>query len=456
MHRGEQKQVRRAIGTLDTDTKHISLKEFGKVALKAHLWCAKWGQQQKNKKTQKDKLDAKTSAQDQTATVKWKDDASGGLNCDYVDQKTMKPHTGQRKTTCDSSYKFSPTNSFLQKWNNARNNYLRKDKSFYDAKQTHKSSIEQSNMAAEGFKDEIDDLARVKVKECDVTRKTGVLADVKEFNDENAKRATLYRSIKVIACHVQSMDERQAIKSLNKSNLNKCISNLTSEGDLKKNKFQDIPKPTKFCPTEQEYRAKLKLKHSLNLHYTGDTKAIVTDSSGDVSTKYGWYPRTQQCADVKKKATLKFKPWGDETYLGCFDSPRNQHGYINDLPGGSKYVKMVSGKANPLKFCREQCASLGKKNGNKYTWYALEYGGGCHCGTNFAGKTNKRKPDSDCERGGGYGISGCKCGFPYYCGGAWRIAAYSMTVGSTAHGGRPVDKKWKAATCPNYKSAGGK
>lgn len=152
----------------------------------------------------------------------------------------------------------------------------------------------------------------------------------------------------------------------------------------------------------------------------------------------------------------KVGPSGGETYLGCFDSPRNQHGYINDLPGGSKYVKMVSGKANPLKFCREQCASLGNKNGNKYTWYAIEYGGGCHCGTNFAGKTNKKKPDSACEAGGGYGIHGCKCGFPYYCGGAHRIAAYSMAVGSTAQGGRRVDKKWKAATCPNYKAAGGK
>merc|ERR1711988_1340433 len=65
-----------------------------------------------------------------------------------------------------------------------------------------------------------------------------------------------------------------------------------------------ISVPTKFCPTKKEYRDKLKLKHGLDLHYTGKTDAIVTDTQGVVSTKYGWYPRTKQCADVKKRATL--------------------------------------------------------------------------------------------------------------------------------------------------------
>jgi len=309
------KQTEDKVKTLDTELKVITTQQFRKVTDKAHAWCGKWERQQRDKQNQKDKLDERTTAQDQTATVKWKFDAQGGLDCDYVNPATSKPWTGARKTTCNPKT-FSPSASFKQKWNNARNNFLRKDKAFYDAKQTHKSSIQQSNLAAKGFKDKINSLVDLKVNECDVSRKTGVLADVKEFNDENAKRATLYRSIKVIACHVQSMDKKQASKSLNNSNLKKCISTLPSEGDLKKTKFKDIATPIKFCPTKQEYRAKLKKMHSLNLHYTGNTEAIVTDSNGDVSNKFGWYPRKQQCADVKKKHVQQCKDYQDKCGVG--------------------------------------------------------------------------------------------------------------------------------------------
>jgi len=225
------------------------------------------------------------------------------LDCPYIDSTTQKPYTGTRKTTCHKKT-FSPTAAFEQKWNNARNNYLQKDKSYYDATQKHSSSIAKSNMAAKGFKDEIDELAKVKVKECDVGRKVGVLADVKEFNTQNTNRAIFFRSVEVIKCHVKSMHKSATVKSKKNSKLNTCIAKVKSEAWLKKHKFKDISKPIKFCPSVQEYRNELKLKYGMDLHYTGKTDAIVTDTQGVVSTKYGWYPRTKQCADVKKRATL--------------------------------------------------------------------------------------------------------------------------------------------------------
>jgi len=252
------------------------------------------------------------------------------LDCPYIDSTTQKPYTGTRKTTCHKKT-FSPTAAFLQKWNNARNNYLQKDKSYYDATQKHSSSIAKSNMAAKGFKDEIDELAKVKVKECDVGRKVGVLADVKEFNTQNTNRAILFRSVEVIKCHVKSMHKSATAKSKKNSKLNTCIAKVKSEAWLKKHKFKDISKPIKFCPSVQEYRNKLKLKYGMDLHYTGDTNAIVTDKNGVVSTKYGWYPRTQQCADVKKKlpakktCTSSLKKHIGSLYIRC----ENIHKYCN-------------------------------------------------------------------------------------------------------------------------------
>merc|ERR1711959_119340 len=286
---------------LDLELKVITPQQFGKVAAKAHAWCGKWEDQQKDKKTEADKLSARTSAREQTATVKWNSDATGGLDCDYIDSTTGKPHTGNRKMTCNAKT-FSPSNSFLTKWNNARNNYLRKDKSYYDARQKHIGSIQKSNDAAEGFKDGIDDLVDVKIGECKVQKKVGVLKDVREFNQHNAKLANFFRSIEVIKCHVQSIDKTHSSKNLKNSALNTCIDGLDSVADLQRKKFKNITEPTKFCPTKKEYRDKLKLKHGLDLHYTGKTNAIVTDTQGVVSTKNGWYPRTKQCADVKKHA----------------------------------------------------------------------------------------------------------------------------------------------------------
>jgi len=286
---------------LDLELKVITTEQFGKVAAKAHAWCGKWEDQQKDKKTEADKLSARTSAREQTATVKWNSDATGGLDCDYIDSTTGKPHTGNRKMTCNAKT-FSPSNSFLTKWNNARNNYLRKDKSYYDARQKHIGSIQKSNDAAEGFKDGIDDLVDVKIGECKVQKKVGVLKDVREFNQHNAKLANFFRSIEVIKCHVQSIDKTHSSKNLKNSALNTCIDGLDSVADLQRKKFKNITEPTKFCPTKKEYRDKLKLKHGLDLHYTGKTNAIVTDTQGVVSTKNGWYPRTKQCADVKKHA----------------------------------------------------------------------------------------------------------------------------------------------------------
>jgi hypothetical protein len=348
---------------LDLELKVITTEQFGKVAAKAHAWCGKWEDQQKDKKTEADKLSARNSAREQTATVKWNSDATGGLDCDYIDSTTGKPHTGNRKTTCNAKT-FSPTNSFLTKWNNARNDYLRKDKSYYDARQKHIGSIQKSNDAAKGFKDGIDELVDVKIGECKVQKKVGVLKDVREFNQHNAKLANFFRSIEVIKCHVQSIDKTHSSKNLKNSALNTCIDGLDSVADLQRKKFKNITEPTKFCPTKKEYRDKLKLKHGLDLHYTGKTNAIVTDTQGVVSTKNGWYPRTKQCADVKKHAAAPPPPPVDflPTCSGTTSTMTLGPGLVEYKVNRNQWAGVKSAKKLPM--------DTGDGGGFCATWHA--------------------------------------------------------------------------------------
>jgi len=167
-------------------------------------------------------------------------------------------------------------------------------------------------------------------------------AAVKMFNDNNAHRASMYRSLGVIMCHINHMETSSQSYNLSTdlvksggtaatTDANHCLSQLKSTDDLKTALFPAATAAedsNKACPTLQQYFGQIKAYGSLNFEKDVWTPS---ETNCDAVTAHG------ACAFPMKQGDACAAEFSQHpTGYNCTYS-RLDPGSINNCYVGSRY-----------------------------------------------------------------------------------------------------------------------